>query len=158
MSEPIHLTFVSDTMDEFPKNTNASFKVRLPKKMTLKGEGSYASLWKLTVPDDSQSNNVIHSNSDLPVLKLELQLIRFYNKDANGKYTQAANNVKPTKSVKLKHIMNGEKPVYSGVQFWKNSMDVLFDSFMYQLQYDKDSRMIADHMEVIPEEWLPSVK
>ena len=28
MSEPIRLTFVSDTTDEFPNNTNASFKVR----------------------------------------------------------------------------------------------------------------------------------
>ena len=39
MSEPIRLTFVSDTTDEFPDNTNASFKVRLPERMTLKGEG-----------------------------------------------------------------------------------------------------------------------
>ena len=69
MSEPIRLTFVSDTTGEFPDNTNASFKVRLPERMTLKGEGWYVSLWKITVPDHSQSSSVISSDMDLKVVK-----------------------------------------------------------------------------------------
>ena len=37
--------------------------------MTLKGEGWYVSLWKITVPDHSQSSSVISSDMDLKVVK-----------------------------------------------------------------------------------------
>ena len=39
MSEIKRLTLISDPTDEFPKNVNNSFKVRLPERLSLPGEG-----------------------------------------------------------------------------------------------------------------------
>ena len=113
MSEPIRLTFVSDTTDEFPENTNASFKVRLPERMTLKGEGWYVSLWKMTVPDHSQSSSVISSDMDLKVVKSTLKMLQFTNKNSKEKF-QSVNLKTMTKSSTLKYIMSDDKPVSSG--------------------------------------------
>ena len=136
MSEPIRLTFVSDTTDEFPENTNASFKVRLPERMTLKGEGWYVSLWKMTVPDHSQSSSVISSDMDLKVVKSTLKMLQFTNKNSKGKF-QSVNLKTMTKSSTLKYIMSDDKPVSSGVQFWQNVMTDLHNTFIKQLQFEK---------------------
>ena len=53
------MTLISDPTDEFPKNANNSFKVRMPERLILPGEGWHASLMFLTVPDQGQSNVVI---------------------------------------------------------------------------------------------------
>ena len=55
MSSIQRLTLISDPTDEFPKNANNSFKVRLPERLTLPGEGWHATLMSLTVPDQGQS-------------------------------------------------------------------------------------------------------
>ena len=154
MSEPIRLTFVSDTTDEFPENTNASFKVRLPERMTLKG-GWYVSLWKMTVPDHSQSNSVISSDMDLKVVKSTLKMLQFTNKNSKEKF-QFVNLKTMTKSSTLKYIMSDDKPVSSGVQFWQNVMTDLHNTFIKQLQFEKNVK--NDDLLLIPQEWFPSVK
>ena len=155
MSEPIRLTFVSDTTDEFPENTNASFKVRLTERMTLKGEGWYVSLWKMTVPDHSQSSSVISSDMDLKVVKSTLKMLQFTNKNSKGKF-QSVNLKTMTKSSTLKYIMSDDKPVSSGVQFWQNVMTDLHNTFIKQLQFEKNVK--NDDLLLIPQEWFPSVK
>ena len=59
MSDIQRLMLISDPTNESPKNANNSFKVRLPERLTLPGEGWHASLMSLTVPDQGQSNAVI---------------------------------------------------------------------------------------------------
>ena len=39
MSEIKRLTLISDPTNEFPNNANNSFKVRLPERLSLPGEG-----------------------------------------------------------------------------------------------------------------------
>ena len=74
MSEIKRLTLISDPTDEFPNNANNSFKVRLPERLNLPGEGWHASLLSLTVPDQGQSNAIIAADphtkvSDTPIRK-----------------------------------------------------------------------------------------
>ena len=68
MSEIKRLTLISDPTDEFPKNANNSFKVRLPERLTLPGEDWHASLMSLTVPDQEQSNAVIATDPHTTVV------------------------------------------------------------------------------------------
>ena len=49
------LTLISDATNEFPKNANSSFKVRLPERLSLPGDQWYATLMSLTVSDQRQS-------------------------------------------------------------------------------------------------------
>ena len=39
MSKIQRLTLISDATNEFPKNANNTFKVRLPERLSLPGEG-----------------------------------------------------------------------------------------------------------------------
>ena len=72
MSEIKRLTLISDPTDEFPKNTNNSFKVRLPERLNLPGEGWHTSLMSLTVPDKGQSNAIIATDPHTKVVKFSL--------------------------------------------------------------------------------------
>ena len=79
MSKIQRLTLISDPTDEFPKNANNSFKVRLPERLSLPGEGWHASLMSLTVPDQGQSNAVIAADPHTKVIKFKYtQVIRKY--------------------------------------------------------------------------------
>ena len=49
--EQVQLTLVSDPTDEFPDNTNASFKTRLPVLLGLEGNGWNAALMALSIPN-----------------------------------------------------------------------------------------------------------
>ena len=75
MSEIKRLTLISDPTDEFPKNANKSFKVRLPERLSLPGEGWHASLMSLTVPDQGQSNAVIAADPHTKVMKFKMSYV-----------------------------------------------------------------------------------
>ena len=52
MSQEFYLTLPSNSsLDEFPNNSNSSFKVRLPKPMRLEGGGWKVALSNLSIPD-----------------------------------------------------------------------------------------------------------
>ena len=60
------------TTNEFPKNANNSFKVRLPERLTLPSEGWHATLLSLTVPDQGQSNGVIATDPHTIVIQFKI--------------------------------------------------------------------------------------
>ena len=77
MSEIKRLTLISDPTDEFPNNANNSFKVRLPERLSLPGEGWHASLMSLTVPDQGQSNAIIAGDPHTKVVRYNYpQIVR----------------------------------------------------------------------------------
>ena len=75
MSEIKRLTLISDPTDEFPNNANNSFKVRLPERLSLPGEGWHASLMSLTVPDQGQSNAIIAADPHTKVIKFKMSYV-----------------------------------------------------------------------------------
>jgi len=117
MSGIQRLTLISDPT-EFPKNANNSFKVRLPERLTLPGEGWHASLMSLTVPDQGQSNAVIATDPHTKVMTFKVTyLIRRY---LNGDYRRI-NVLTKEYSVELEDIMSTKQPVTSGVLFWHDA-------------------------------------
>ena len=56
------LTFVSDATKEFPDNTNSSFRVRLPERLSLPGSGWHVSLLSLTLPNSSYATAPFATN------------------------------------------------------------------------------------------------
>ena len=110
------LTLISDPTDEFPKNANNSFKVRLPERLSLPGEGWHSSLLSLTVPDQGQSNAIIASDPHTQVIRLKYpQMIRKYGTD---KYDRIEVPLAESK-IELEDIMNTRQIVATGSQFWK---------------------------------------
>ena len=103
MSEIKRLTLISDPTDEFPNNANNSFKVRLPERLNLPGEGWHASLMSLTVPDQGQSNAVIATDPHTQVVKYSVTYVT--RKYIIGEYRRVSFNTKEY-HVELEEIMS----------------------------------------------------
>ena len=121
MSEIKRLTLISDPTDEFPKNTNNSFKVRLPEPLSLQGEGWHASLMSLTVPDEGQSNAIVAADPHTKVVRFTYpQMIRKWT-DTGDPSTSAYLRIetpKVTQMLELEEVMNASQIVATGRQFW----------------------------------------
>ena len=148
MSEIKRLTLISDPTDEFPKNANNSFKVRLPERLTLPGEGWHASLMSLTVPDQGQSNAVIAADPHTKVVKFKYpHVVRRYQL---GSYRRVE-NPNSGGEIELEDVMNANQIVATGSQFWKrvmqevhnNIMDILMKKQVAMLVANRDERPIV---------------
>ena len=151
MSEIKRLTLISDPTDEFPKNANNSFKVRLPERLSLPGEGWHASLMSLTVPDQGQSNAVIAADPHTKVVKFKYpQLIHKYQL---GSYRRVETPT-VTGEIELEDVMNTNQIVATGSQFWKRVMQEVHNDIMDRLM-KKQFEMLVHNRDERP---LISVK
>ena len=94
MSDVQRLTLISDPTDEFPKNTNNSFKVRLPERLSLHGDQWFASLMSLTVPDQGQRNGVIATDPHTIVIQFTMTFLT--RKYINGTIDGSASRPRST--------------------------------------------------------------
>ena len=122
------LTFISDPTDEFPNNANNSFKVRLPERLTLPGEGWHAALMSLTVPDQGQNNAVVATDPHTKVIKFKFtQVIRWHPLGSYRRVETPAVDV----VIELENIMNADQIVATGSMFWKRVMQEVHNKIMY---------------------------
>ena len=92
MSDIQRITLISDPTNEFLKNANNSFKVQLPERLTLPGEGWHASLMSPTVPDQGQSNDVIATDPHTKVVTFSVTY--WTRKYILGEYRRVSFNTK----------------------------------------------------------------
>ena len=127
------LTLISDPTDEFPNNANNSFKVRLPERLNLPGEGWHASLMSLTVPDQGQSNAIIAADPHTKVVRYTYpQMVRKWT-DTGDPATSGYLSIevpKVTGMIELEDIMNPSQIVSTGSQFWKRVMQTMHNYIM----------------------------
>ena len=156
MSEIKRLTLISDPTDEFPNNANNSFKVRLPERLSLPGEGWHASLMSLTVPDQGQSNAVIAADPHTKVVKFSLTYLT--RKWVTGMYRFVAYKTKDY-GVELEEIMSAKQSVTTGSEFWKRVMQEVHNKIMQSLLNEKDAalRFNADQRPIVSvkKNWMP---
>ena len=147
MSEIKRLTLISDPTDEFPKNTNNSFKVRLPEPLSLPGEGWYASLMSLTVPDQGQSNAIIAADPHTKVVRYTYpQMVRKWT-DTGDPATSGYLAIEVpavTGMIELEDIMNANQIVSTGSQFWKRVMQTMHNYIMYTVMKDQWDKLVKE--------------
>ena len=144
MSEIKRLTLISDPTDEFPKNANNSFKVRLPERLSLPGDGWHASLMSLTVPDQGQSNAVIAADPHTKVMKFKMSYV--VRKFQSGTYRRM--EIKTVDcAVELEEIMNANQIVATGSQFWKRVMQEVHNNIMVALMKKQFDMLVANRDE-----------
>ena len=156
MSEIKRLTLISDPTDEFPKNTNNSFKVRLPERLNLPGEGWHTSLMSLTVPDKGQSNAVIATDPHTKVVKMSVTFLT--RKWVTGMYRFVGYNTKDY-GVELEDIMSAKQSVTTGSEFWKRVMQEVHNKVMQAL-INQQSAAMSHHSDQFPivsvkKNWMP---
>ena len=158
MSEIKRLTLISDPTDEFPKNANNSFKVRLPERLTLPGEGWHASLMSLTVPDQGQSNAVIATDPHTQVVKFTVTYVT--RKYINGAYRRVSFQTKEY-HVKLEEIMSAQQPVTSGNLFCQRAMQAVYNKSMQQLMVEQKNAWTTMRDErplvTLKKNWMPTM-
>ena len=147
MSEIKRLTLISDPTDEFPNNANNSFKVRLPERLSLPGEGWHASLLSLTVPDQGQSNAIISADPHTKVVRYVYpQLVRKWT-DTGDPSTSGYLSVevpKVTGMIELEDIMNPSQIVSTGSQFWKRVMQEVHNKIMRTAMKDQWNSLVTE--------------
>ena len=147
MSEIKRLTLISDPTDEFPNNANNSFKVRLPERLNLPGEGWHASLMSLTVPDQGQSNAIIAADPHTKVVRYTYpQMVRKWT-DTGDPATSgylAIEQPRVTGMVELEDIMNPSQIVSTGSQFWKRVMQEVHNKIMRTAMKDQWNSLVTE--------------
>ena len=158
MSEIKRLTLISDPTDEFPKNTNNSFKVRLPERLNLPGEGWHTSLMSLTVPDKGQSNAVIATDPHTKVVKISVTFLT--RKWVQGEYKLVEFKTKDY-GVELEEIMSAKQSVTTGSEFWKRVMQEVHNKVMQALINRQSSALTADSGQYpivsVKKNWMPTM-
>ena len=147
MSEIKRLTLISDPTDEFPKNTNNSFKVRLPEPLSLPGEGWHASLMSLTVPDQGQSNAVIAADPHTKVIRYKHPISTRKWTDTGDPTTSGYLSIDTrlaVKMIELEEIMNSTQIVSTGSEFWKRVKQTLHNRIMTHMMTDQWSALVAE--------------
>ena len=156
MSDIQRLTLISDPTNEFPKNAKNSFKVRLPERLTLPGEGWHASLMSLTVPDQGQSNAVIATDPHTKVVTFSVTYLT--RKYILGEYRRVSFQTKEY-TVELEDIMSAKHPVTSGSLFWKRTMQEVHNKTMRALMHEQDTAKTFDADErplvSVKKNWMP---
>ena len=152
------MTLISDPTDEFPKNANNSFKVRLPERLTLPGEGWHATLLSMSVPDQGQSNAVIATDPHTQVVKFNITFMT--RKFITGAYRQVSFQTKE-RHVKLGEIMSSKQPVTSGNLFWQRVMQEVHNKSMQQLMVEQKyawthQRDERPHVS-LKKNWMPTL-
>ena len=141
MSKIQRLTLISDPTNEFPKNVNNSFKVRLPERLSLPGEGWHASLMSLTVPDKGQSNAVISTDPHTKVLKFKMTyVIRKFQSDTYRRVETKTVDC----ALELEEIMNANQGVTTGSMFWKRAMQEVHNKIMHNVMNEQMQRLVLE--------------
>ena len=141
MSKIQRLTLISDPTDEFPKNVNNSFKVRLPERLNLPGEGWHTSLMSLTVPDKGQSNAVIATDPHTKVLKFKMTYV--IRKFQSGTYRRVETKTVDC-ALELEEIMNANQGVTTGSMFWKRAMQEVHNKIMHNVMNEQMQRLVLE--------------
>ena len=150
MSGIKRLTLISDPTDEFPNNANNSFKVRLPERLSLPGEGWHASLMSLTVPDQGQSNAVIAADPHTKVIRyIYPQMTRKWTNtgDPSTSGYSSVEVPKVTAMIELEEVMNPSQIVATGSQFWKRVMQTLHNKIMTEVMRKQWEALLANRDE-----------
>ena len=115
--EEERLTLISDATDEFPNNTNNSYRVRIPDGLRLEGTGWHVALLSLTLPNStSVQSTVIKANH--PLARLRLHAIHFKTIRSN-QYT-----VLDTLKI-VEDVYEPQTPIsITGVGYWNNAVTV----------------------------------
>ena len=157
MSDIQRLTLISDATNEFPKNANNSFKVRLPERLSIPSDRWYAMLMSLTIPDQGQSSGVIASDRHTQVKFSVTYVARKY---INGGYRRVSFQTKEY-HVELEEIMSAKQPVTSGNLFWQRVMQAVYNKSMQQLMVEQKNAwttMRDDRpLVTLKKNWMPTM-
>ena len=113
------LTFISDPTDEFPNNTNNSFRTRIRNGLRLEGSGWHVALLSLTLPNSTRKDNPFLMNTKKELLRVGYTVTEYHTK-VGEKYTDTSLTAHRDRVIDDDDI---EHPVDTGVEYWTQIVD-----------------------------------
>ena len=128
------LTLVSDATNEFPDNTNNSFRMRIPNGLHLQGDGWHVALLSLTLPN--RTTHQFASGHKKTIIKTRFTSFSFKNPNADKKLTAV-------ELIQFDNYVNEADIAMArdGVGFWKNvirTMNHNLDASMVNYRKNKN--------------------
>ena len=159
MNDIQRLTLVSDPTDEFPKNANNSFKVRLPERLILPGDQWHAHVrarrrieqWRDQPRSSYQSG---------PIRSMTMCMCMTIRKKVLGTYRQIEFK-REEYAEELEDVMCADLFVTSGVLFWQRVMQAVHNKVMIKVAKEKEDALTDDRDEIpivsIKKNWMPTL-
>ena len=141
------LTLISDPTDEFPKNTNSSFKMRIPNGLRLEGKGWQVALLSLSLPNSDSDITPFAKGGDNMIVEAGYSMLHF-----KGKGDGVANQVAVSDDVAKVRDKDVTKSA-NGKGYW-NSVIEHIEQHVLQRTYAEKKKAINSHNDPDPQFWV----
>ena len=139
------LTLISDPTDEFPDNTNISFKVRIPDGLRLEGKGWQVALLSLTLPNSETVTTLFASGTNNMVIRTRWSTAHY--KDYRYGQHRTVVKLAGAAGIDASHVVGAT----SGVAYW-NKVVQAHEAKVVEHTYNLRKTLIK-----LPEDPTPSV-
>ena len=154
MTDDLRLTVVSDETAEFSNNKNNSFKVRLPRPLTLPNGPWATSLWTLSVPDDAVEQK-LGKGTDF-FCTFGGHLAQMWNVK-NGKYSSITARSWSYHIMYVQDVFTSRPK--SGVDLWKRVHQLILETQTTKLQEKMNFHPSIQNWRVQqPQAWFPTFR
>lgn len=157
MAPPQRYTFISDATDEFPNNKNNSFKMRLPNQLHLRGDNWYASLWSISVPNETGYTSLTHITNDRDVVYFGYTTYTLDNYQSGASEYARLTPARFRAYVHTTDVISTNKPVRTGVEFWQNVWDRMNFIMQDRLSRNLGANYNPPIRHALYEEWKPRI-
>ena len=137
------LTLISDPTDEFPNNTNSSFKMRIPDGLRLEGKGWHIALLSLSLPNSDTQTVPFSTGKDHVVVEIGYTMLHF--KGPGGFFNQVR-LLDDIKRVKADEVVNAS----TGVEYWNKVIQTI-EQHVLARTYIEKKRAIDKHNDPDPQ-------
>ena len=145
------LTLISDQTDEFPQNSNSSFKMRIPNGLRLEGNGWQVALLSLSLPNSDSDSAPFAKGEDGVIVEATFSMLHFQGSGAN-KGVGVANQVGiSTDTVKVRD--KDVRKSVNGKGYWNYVIEHI-EQHVLQRTYAEKKKAINRHNDPNPQYWV----
>ena len=141
------LTLISDQTDEFPQNTNSSFKMRIPNGLRLEGKGWQVALLSLSLPNSDSDITPFAVGGDGLIVEAHYSMLHF-----KGKGDGVANQVGISRDTAKVKATDLKKPT-DGKGYWNNVIEAIEQHVLWRT-YAEKKKAINPHNDPDPQYWV----
>ena len=141
------LTLISDPTEEFPDNTNSSFKMRIPNGLRLEGKGWQIALLSLSLPNSDTETAPFAVGGDNLIVQANYTVVHF-----KGGSDGIANQVRQLDYMKKVKDTDVSKSAH-GVGYWNNVIQVIEQHVLFHTYLEK-KRVVDPRNDPDPQMWV----
>ena len=140
------LTLISDPTDEFPDNTNSSFKMRIPDGFRLEGKGWQIALLSLSLPNSDTETAPFAVGGDNLIAQANYTVVHFKGPGGVANQARLLDYMKKVKDTDVSKSSHGRG-------YWNNVIQVIEQHVLFHTYLEK-KRAVDKHNDPDPQLWV----